>query len=161
MTDSYRDGEDIDLHGYAASAAVFTGLTAAVVLAARRGGRRLPERIRWDDLALLGSATHKASRMLSKERVTSFLRAPFTRYQGPAGSAEVAEQPRGRGWRRTVGELLTCPFCVGTWTAGGFVAGLVLAPRPTRVAASVLTVLTVSDWLQLLWTITDEKAREQ
>ena len=160
MTDDYRGGEDIDLRGYASSAAAYAVLAGAVVTAARRGGRRLPEQIRWGDLALLGVATHKASRLLSKERVTSFLRVPFTRYLGAAGSAEVREEPRGSGWRRTVGELLTCPFCVGAWAAGGFVAGLVLAPRATRVAASVLTVLTASDWLQLAWTITDGKARE-
>jgi hypothetical protein len=30
-------------------------------------------------------ATHEYSRLVAKERVTSFLRAPFVRYQNPSG----------------------------------------------------------------------------
>jgi hypothetical protein len=28
-----------------------------------------------------------------------------------------------------MGELLTCPFCLGQWVATGLIFGLVLAPR--------------------------------
>lgn len=37
--------------------------------------------------------------------------------------------------RRAVGQLLTCPYCIGQWVAGGFTLGLVAAPRPTLLAA--------------------------
>ena len=42
--------------------------------------------------------------------MTSFLRSPFTRYTGEAQPSEVSEEPRGRGLRRAVGELLVCPY---------------------------------------------------
>ena len=75
----------------------------------RAGGRELPERPRAADLLLAGVATHKLSRLLTKDRVTSFIRAPFTRYEQPAGHGEVEEEPRGSGLRLAIGELLVCP----------------------------------------------------
>jgi hypothetical protein len=50
--------------------------------------------------------------------------------------------------RHTVGELLTCPFCLGQWVGTGYVAGLALAPRAARTWAAVFTVTAVSDLLQ-------------
>ena len=93
---------------------------------------------------LNGIATHKLSRLISKDKITAFARAPFTEFQEPGGPAEVEERARGDGWRRTIGELLVCPYCLGMWISGGFNLGLVVAPRGTRFAASVLTGLTIS-----------------
>jgi hypothetical protein len=83
--------------------------------------------------------------------VTSPLRAPFTTFKGTTGPAELQEEPRGTGLRKAVGELIICPFCVGQWVATGFVFGLVLRPRATRVAASVFVALTVADFLQFAY----------
>jgi Protein of unknown function (DUF1360) len=41
---------------------------------------------------LHGLATQKASRLIATDKVTSFLRAPFTRYQEPAGHGELEEE---------------------------------------------------------------------
>jgi hypothetical protein len=136
---------------YAALAAVFNAAMAAGVAGSRRGGRDLPERIATRDIVLSGIATHKLSRLISKDKITAFVRAPFTEYQEPGGAAEVEERPRGEGWRRTLGELLVCPYCLGMWISGGFNLGLVVAPRGTRLAASVLTGLTISDFLQIAY----------
>jgi hypothetical protein len=134
---------------------VLTGafLSAAGAFAAwlARSGRKLPERVAPGDLALLALATHKASRLLAKDRVTSAVRAPFTDFQEDGGPSEVEERPRGTGLRRAVGELLVCPFCLGLWIAAGFTAGLIVAPRQTRWLASVLVVVTGSDVLQIAY----------
>ncbi len=45
---------------------------------------------------------------------------------------------KGHGVQRAIGELLSCPICVGTWAAAGMVYGLHLAPRPTRVFLSIM-----------------------
>ena len=96
-------------------------------------------------------ATHKLSRTLAKDRVTSAVRAPFTRFEGDAGPGEVSEVARGRGLRRAVGELLVCPYCLGLWIAAALTAGLLVAPRATRWGASVLVALTGSDLLQIAY----------
>jgi hypothetical protein len=47
-----------------------------------------------------------------------------------------------------VGELITCPFCLGVWIGTAYVAGLALAPRAARTWAAVFTVSALSDFLQ-------------
>ena len=83
----------------------------------------------------------------SKDAVTSPIRAPFTELQEKESPKSVQETPRGEGLQKSIGELLTCHFCLGLWVASFFTYGLVLAPRVTRLAATVLTILTISDHL--------------
>jgi hypothetical protein len=139
------------LGGYAALMATFGAAAAGFAAWLRTSGRELPERPSAADLALITVATHKASRLLAKDRVTSTIRAPFTEFDGDAGPGEVSENARGRGLRRAVGELIICPYCLGAWIAGAFTAGLIVAPRPTRWAAGVLTVVFGADFLQIVY----------
>lgn len=140
--------EEQPLAQYAALAALFNVTYAALVVAGRT---RLPARYTLGDVLLVGVASHKLSRLLAKDRVTSFLRAPFTRYVRSEGHGEVEEEARGTGARRAVGELVTCPYCLGLWVSGGLSLGLVHAPRVTRLAGLTLAGLTVSDVLQLAY----------
>ena len=117
----------------------------------RRSGGELPERPSASDVALVTVATHKASRLLAKDRVASAIRAPFTRFEDDTGAGEVSEAARGRGLRRAVGELLICPYCLSVWIAAGFMAGLIVAPRPTRWVAAVLATVFGSDVLQIAY----------
>lgn len=122
--------------------ALFGGL-----LSAAHAADRLPVRVPVGDLVLLGTATHKLSRILTKDWVTAPLRAPFVRYKGSAGGGEVVEKARGRGMRKAVGDLVTCPWCAGPWVAAGLMAGLVVRPRATRVVAGTFTAVAISDFL--------------
>jgi hypothetical protein len=132
----YSD-EQQPMAGRVTLVAAFGGSVAAAALAARATGRQPPERPHPADVVMVGVATHKLSRLLTKAKVTSFLRAPFTELEGPSGAGEVEEKPReATGVRRAVGELLVCPFCMGQWVSAGFFAGLVLAPRATRLVAA-------------------------
>jgi hypothetical protein len=139
------------LAAYTALSGVYVGATAGLVGLLWRSGRKVPERPSAPDLLLVTMATHKLSRLIAKDRVTSALRHPFTEYQGEAGPGEVDEQARGSGLRRAVGELLICPYCLGLWVATAFSAGLILAPRATRWAAGTLSVLFGSDVLQIAY----------
>ena len=134
---------------YATFALVFNGALAGAVSAAKRSGRDLPERVELQDLALIGAASYKLSRLVAKKKITSFVRAPFTELQGKGGPAELEEKARGTGLRRAVGELLICPYCLGLWASGAFHVGLLFAPRTTRFSASVLSAMTISDFLQI------------
>jgi hypothetical protein len=80
--------------------------------------------------------------------VTSVVRAPFTTYEGPAGSGEVEERPRGTGLRRAIGELVSCPFCMGTWIASAGIAGFVFQPQVTRALGSIFAVGSIADFVQ-------------
>lgn len=150
--EAYRGDSDQPLLGYTAVVSAYAALVGAGLLAARwsrrSGGAASPGP--WD-LALMGLTTHKLSRMLAKDAVTSPLRAFFTRFQGVSAPAELAEEVRGQGGRRAVGELITCPFCTAQWIATGYAFGLVFAPNVTRGAGAVFSAVAVSDWLQLAY----------
>ncbi|MGI5243796.1 DUF1360 domain-containing protein [Dactylosporangium sp. CA-139066] len=139
------------LRGYATVLGVFAAAVAAVAGVARLTGRQLPVRPAAGDLALLAVATHKLSRLLTKDAITSPIRAPFTQFEEPAGEAELNESPRGHGARHAMGELLTCPFCTGVWVATGLGAGLVFAPRITRFGMGVAAAVAGSDFLHLAY----------
>ncbi len=137
--------------GYAFMTAVFGTVFGGALAAARASGRELPEKVSTRDVVLVGVASHKLSRTISKDRITSFVRAPFTEFEEPAGHGEVEEKPRGGGFRRSLGELLTCPYCLAQWVTAGFAIGLVYAPRSTRLVATVYTAEAISDFLQLAY----------
>lgn len=145
---------------YATFAAVFHAAMAGAVAAAKRSGRDLPEHVEASDIALIGTASYQLSRLISKKKVTAFVRAPFTELEGRGGPAELEEHPRGRGVRRALGELLVCPYCLGLWASGGFHAGLLFAPRTTRFTASVLTAMSISDFLQLAYKAAEKRGLE-
>jgi hypothetical protein len=130
----------------------FLGSVAGFEVLRRHQGWDLPRRVRLEDLVLLAVATFKLSRIVTKERVTSAFRAPFTRLEGPQGHAEVSESPRGTGARRVVGELLVCPYCLAHWIAAAFVAAYIRSPRAARSVAAPLAVVALSDALNRGWT---------
>ncbi|PXY22889.1 hypothetical protein BAY60_19910 [Prauserella muralis] len=139
------------LRGYLVVLGTYAGLAGALTAAGRALGVRLPQRISTGDTVRVAVATHKASRLLAKDAVTSPLRAPFAHYEEPAGMAELNESVRGHGAQHAVGEMLTCPFCLSVWIATGMTAGLVAAPRATRVVSTLLTVVAASDFLQIAY----------
>jgi hypothetical protein len=146
---TYRQGNDRPLAGYLAAMGVYASAVAGLTLLGRRLGFRAPERISPWDVALFGVATHRLTRTMAKDAVVSPVRAPFTTYGHPEGPGELHEEVRtDSAVRHAVGELLTCPFCLGQWVGTGFGAGLVFAPRATRLVAATLASVAVSDFLQ-------------
>ncbi|MGI9156841.1 MAG: DUF1360 domain-containing protein [Marmoricola sp.] len=121
----------------------------SAVLVGRAEGLRLDHPYATQDLVLGALATHKFTRLVAKDGVTTPLRAPFTEFEGEAGAAEVNERPRDATHpQHTVGELLVCPFCLAPWVAGAYVAALHLAPGVARAWAATFSLVGASDWLQ-------------
>ncbi|MEV6811036.1 DUF1360 domain-containing protein [Micromonospora sp. NPDC051296] len=160
LRQAYAPHEHRPLGGYLAAMGTYAGVAGAIAGLVRMTGRTVPERPATSDVVLLAIATHKLSRLLSKDAVTSPLRAPFTRYDRPIGSGEVMEQVRDSGSqaRHAIGELLSCPFCLAVWVATGFTGALVLAPRLTRLVATALTAVAASDFLQMAYAMAQQGA---
>ncbi len=147
MIAGYKGGDEVPLASYAGLMGVYNAAFASLLVVAHSTGRRLPPRIAYGDLVLLGVATYKLSRLISSDRVTSPLRAPFTEYVEPAGASEVKEKVRGTGLQRAIGDLLTCPYCLGPWVGMALAFGMVLKPRTTRLLGGILAAATISDTL--------------
>jgi len=86
------------------------------------------------------------------------LLAPFASYEGTAGPAELREEVRGTGGRKTIGEMVTCPFCASVWVGTALTAGLVCLPRTTRLATATLTALAGADLLQYAHALLEKAA---
>lgn len=156
LSSHYAPGQERPLGSYAILTGVYTtGLAGGLI--ALRARHQLPERPTTGDLLLVGIATHKLSRLLAKDKVTSFVRAPFTRYQEPSGQGEVEEEPYGHGLHLAVGELLVCPYCLAQWVATALTLGLIGAPRLTRLISSVFVAHTLSDFLQVAYRAAEDK----
>lgn len=150
--DAYRGDNPRPLEGYTVVLGVYGMLVALAGVLAAATGRKLPERWSLRDLVTVTIGTHKLSRTISKDAVTSPLRAPFAHYAGSGGPAEVMEETRhGSALRHSLGELLTCPFCLDMWVATAFVMGLIFAPRLTRLITGTFTALAGADFLQLAY----------
>ena len=149
--EEYKKGEDVPLFSYGLLAGTFNLLFALFLVVTRISGRSLPERIDARDIVLLGMATHKLSLVGSQDAITSPLRAPFTELEEKKSPKKVEEKPRGEGLRRSVGELLTCQFCLGVWVASFFTYGFVLLPRVSRLVAAVFAAVTFSDFLHQIY----------
>jgi Protein of unknown function (DUF1360) len=122
---------------YAALTGAFGAVLGCFLLLARG---RLPERIGFGDVARIGLSSYKIGRLVAKDEVTSWVRVPVTR-------DEEATEPKPEGPARALGELLTCPYCVGVWTAAGLSYALVLFPRETRVVTTIFSAQALADFL--------------
>ena len=148
----YTNGEPRPLAGDLGAMTAYVGLVSAAAAAVKASGRDLPERIPVGDAVLLTVATFRLARRIAKDPVTAPIRAPFTRFEGASGHAEVAEEVREHGGaKHAVGELLTCPFCLAQWVGTGFVFGYITAPKATRMAALTMTMVAGSDVLQFVY----------
>jgi Protein of unknown function (DUF1360) len=129
--------EERPLPEYAALTAVFGGVLGGFLLLTRR---RLPERVPFGDILRIGLASYKVGRLVAKDDVTTWVRAPVT--QDPD-----ATEPKPRGVERALGELVTCPYCVGVWIASGLSYALVLFPRQTRLVTTIFGAQAIADFL--------------
>lgn len=90
------------------------------------------------DLSLLGLATLRASKLVSEDEITSILREPVL------DEVDGQKIPRGGGFRRSLGKLLLCPTCTGTWIAAFFTYALYLFPRYTRPFLAIMAASGMS-----------------
>lgn len=125
---------------YAALSAGYGALLGALLVATRDQGE---EPLSQDELPVLGLATFALSKLLTKEKVETWVRQPFLE-ETPDGD----RRPKGHGLRYATGELLSCSRCMGSWSALGLVALRTLRPREARIVTGVLAVSALNDWLQ-------------
>lgn len=110
------------------------------------------------DLCMMAASTHKLAHIVTGERVTMPLRAPFTKQADFGREGGHKSIPVQHGMHRAIGELLTCPHCIAPWIGLGVVAGYVVAPVPTRVVTTLFTIVTGADFLHHAYSWLDAKS---
>ena len=107
--EGYKGGDDMPLAGYATLFGVYNIAILVMLLNEKPRREKWLDDINLTDILLLGVATYKISRVISSDRITAPLRAPFMEYIEPDGASEVKEKVRGKGLQRAVGDLLALP----------------------------------------------------
>lgn len=148
LKQGYAHSEERPLAAQAGPMAAFGVCAGASAGLVKRQG--LPDQVGGGDVGLGGIATYKGAQLLTRDRVTTPLRAPFTEFKNDASGSEVDEEHRGVRPRRAIGELFRCQFCTGQWVVTGFLGGQLRAPRPTRVVASLMGIRSLADALGYL-----------
>lgn len=118
-------------------------LSAATVAGRARRPHEMSPRVL--DLAMSGMAAHRIGRMIAFEQVAEPLREAFTATVPDESGADETVVARGRGLRWAIGELLSCPICVGTWAALGLSIGMLVMPGPTQFVVRVLSIAGVAE----------------
>ena len=134
---------------YAATIAAFLSIFGVLAARIRRQPRILAQAPPGREIFLLGVATFRLSRLASKDRVTSVLRLPFV-YEGRGEEAleGTKEEPKaGEGWRKDIGQLITCPWCTSVWAALFNTSLLVFFPRIGRYFLLIIAASGMSDLL--------------
>src|SRR4051812_15772035 len=141
---------------YAAIMSTYAGGLAAAALLARVLGRE-PREHNALDFLVLGAATFKAARTISRDEVASFIREPFVEGEAHQGGEDPVETG---DLRQAIGELVTCSRCIGTWVAGGLTATQLIAPRFGRLLTWSLAAAGANDFLQASFAALTNKSNE-
>lgn len=99
------------------------------------------------DLVLLVFATLRMGRMIAYDLIMEPLRAPFTVTVPDGTGAGESVEPKGRGLQRALGQLISCPICAGTWSAGLLVFAMYAWPGPARILVTVLGAIGAGELL--------------
>lgn len=151
---------DADQHSkeHLATLLAFGTLVSAFLVADHHRRPSNQKEASFSEVLMLALATHKLGRLISKSKVAGPLRDPFVKNRRADGFAEVDEEVRGEGCRRAIGEIITCPYCVGVWLASGLKAASIYAPRVTRLCCEVFSSVAVSDFLNQAFVACKDRA---
>jgi hypothetical protein len=154
----YGGGGDRPLLPYAALASIWLSGLAGFLGLTKALDKPIP-RLGAGDIALLAGATFHLSRLITKDSILSFMRAPFTRFKETGAVGETNEEPRKESeTQHAIGELLSCPFCMATWVAAGLTYGYAFFPAVTRLIAGLFCIVGLADALQLAYGTATKKA---
>lgn len=109
------------------------------------------------DFALMTLATWRLTRLFVYDAITKFFREQFFDVV-KVGRGYDLEKPKF-GPRRTVADLLTCPWCFGTWAAATVIFFYLLTPY-ALFPVLVLAISAVATFLQLTSNLVGHKAEE-
>lgn len=109
------------------------------------------------DILLITLATFRVIRLFVYDKITGFIRDQFYDYV-PVEGGEVMMKPE-KGPRRTLADLIGCPWCFGLWAAASVTFFYFLSPY-TFYLVLFLAIAAVATFLQLLTNMVGWKAEQ-
>ncbi|MRH43768.1 DUF1360 domain-containing protein [Aquibacillus halophilus] len=109
--------------------------------------------ITWFNFILLGLATFRLTRLAVYDDITRFLRAPFHEIEeeeNEDGSVDEILYIKGKGVQKFIGEMLSCQWCTGIWSATIIFVGYTLFPFMFIPLIIILSLAAVGSIIQLV-----------
>jgi hypothetical protein len=133
-----------DKAGYVALSGIFNIILAIFCW------RRRPDQIGMRDWGLLALATFRLSRMLAYDKVMEAYRSPVVETVPHDSGAGLTTQAHSdaTGFKKAMGEMISCPVCNGTWISAGLVYGMCFAPNLTRTLLMIMSAVGASEIMQ-------------
>lgn len=104
------------------------------------------------NLLILSLACFRLTRLLVYDKITEIIRSPFfeeMEEENELGEKEIYYLPKKDGMKRFFGELLSCYWCTGIWTAAGIVGFAYFFPD---VMAPIILILAIAGAASILET---------
>jgi len=101
---------------------------------------------------ILSLSSFRLTRLLVFDRITEFIRAPFfdeISEENEDGEREVYYLPKKTGFKKFMGELLSCYWCTGIWAAALIVAFYYISPDFSTPIILILAVAGLASILEL------------
>lgn len=117
---------------------------SAVLLFSRR---RKVEPLTVIDCATMGLAVTRLGRLTAHDLIAEPLRAAVAKTQQHEHYGETTEPRYSHGALASLGQLITCPVCAGTWWAAALTFGMSLAPNVTRVFVRIQAMAGAAEFI--------------
>lgn len=132
--------------------ALYLVLVFVAVQSLQKHGMSFPPAVTALDITLMVLATFRLVRLLSQDIIFSFARDFFWKHKNgidvETGEKVTLVSKFKRGPRRTISELLNCPWCTGMWAALLVVYVYLLTPL-AWVPIFILAVAGLASLLQV------------
>jgi hypothetical protein len=126
---------------------------AAIILETE--ARVRPSQLTFTDFALMTLATWRLTRLFVYDSITRFFREQFWDVV-KVGKGWALEKPK-TGPRRTIADLLSCPWCFGMWSAAVVIFAYLVTPYAIYPIL-LLAISAVGTFLQLLSNLVGNQA---
>lgn len=100
----------------------------------------------WSDILLLSLATFRLTRLFVYDAIMRFFREMFMDAEMMNGEVVLTKPIRGP--RRTVADLVTCPWCFGMWAAASVTFFYILTPW-AYLPVVVLAIAGIGSFFQV------------
>ena len=128
----------------------------ATIILETEGYKKLSE-LTYFDLLLISLASFRLIRLVVYDKITAFFREQF--WDATDMKTKVVLQKPAVGPRRTLADLLSCPWCFGIWAAAMVTFFYLLTPYAFYTVL-FLALAGVATFLQLLANLIGWKAEE-
>ncbi|WP_079508129.1 DUF1360 domain-containing protein [Mesobacillus jeotgali] len=107
--------------------------------------------VSWLEFCLLVMASFRLTRLIVYDKITEFLREPFHNFVEETledGTTETFIEIKGTGLRYWIGELLSCHWCTGIWSAVFLFGSYMLFPQLAIPVINILAIAGVASLIQ-------------